>query len=225
MRLPALLPTTAALLALACLRIAGASSPTLADLSVSPASHPGAPLPGWSVTNSVPATNEITFEQFLGEVAQANLDYAAQRYNVAIAKAALAIAKEFPNPTLNLGGAKDARNWDRTLPDRNGSLVSQRMAEPLSVGLEQPIEYFGKRKWRIQVADHTYRAAAATLEDFLRNLKLDAAAAYAEALATQRTLEQQRKAADYLDQLVLAQRRRLEAGDISETDLTQSRVR
>ena len=74
------------------------------------------------------------------------------------------------------------------------------------------------------VADHAYRAAAATLEDFLRNLKLDATAAYAEALATQRTLEQQRKAADYLSQLVLAQQRRSPGGDIGETDLTQSRV-
>ena len=55
------------------------------------------------VTNSIPATNEITLDEFLNEVAAANLDYAAQRYNVDIAKAAVAIAKEFPNPNLNLG--------------------------------------------------------------------------------------------------------------------------
>ncbi len=176
------------------------------------------------VTNSVPGTNELTFERFLNQVAQANLDYAAQRYNVAIAKAAIAIAKEFPNPTLNLLGAKDMRNWNRYLPDANGNMVSQAMPQPLGVGIEQPIEYFGKRKWRARVADHAYRAASATLEDFARNLKLDAAAAYAEALATQRTYEQQRQAAEYLSQLVLAQRRRLEAGDVGETDLIQSRV-
>jgi cobalt-zinc-cadmium efflux system outer membrane protein len=224
MKRPYSLFVVASLLALVCLPVAGGSPDAVADRVMVPTNGPGTPRPGWVVTNSVPATNEISFEGFLDEVAQANLDYAAQRYNVAIAKAALAIAREFPNPILNLGGAKDVRNWDRSLPDQNGRLVSQSVSEPLSVGIVQPIEYFSKRKWRVQVADHAYRAAAATLEDFLRNLKLDASAAFAEALATQRTLEQQRKAADYLGQLVLAQQRRFQSGDISETDFTQSRV-
>ncbi|MGO8675776.1 MAG: TolC family protein [Limisphaerales bacterium] len=186
--------------------------------------RPGAPLAGWVVTNSIPATNEITWREFLNETAAANLDYAAQRYNVDIAKAAIAIAREFPNPTLNLNGAKDARNWNRNLPGENGRLVSQAMPEPMGVGLDQTIEYFGKRKWRVRVAGHAHRAAAATLEDFLRQLKLDASAAFVDALATQRALEQERQAASYLSQLVVAQRRRLSAGDIGETDLTQSRV-
>lgn len=186
--------------------------------------NPAAPSPAWVVTNSLPATNDITLPEFLNEVAAANLDYAAQRYNVDIAKAAVAIAKEFPNPTLSLNGGKDVRNWNRKLPDENGRLVSQTMPEPVGIGIDQPIEYFGKRKWRIRSADHAYRAAAASLEDFLRNLKLDASAAFVEALAAQRTLEQQRDAADYLSRLVVAQRQRLKAGDIGETDVTQSRV-
>jgi cobalt-zinc-cadmium efflux system outer membrane protein len=53
---------------------------------------------------------------------------------------------------------------------------------------------------------------------------LDASEAYITALATQRTLEQQRKTTDYLNQLVATQKHRFHAGDISETDLTQSRV-
>jgi cobalt-zinc-cadmium efflux system outer membrane protein len=92
------------------------------------------------------------------------------------------------------------------------------------VGLDQTIEYFGKRKWRIRTADQAYRAAAATLEDFLRNLKLDASEAFVTALATQRTLEQQRKTTEYLNQLVATQKHRFQAGDIAETDFTQARV-
>ena len=114
----------------------------------------------------------------------------AQRYNVDIAKAAVAIAKEFPNPTLNLGHSRDLRFHG-----------SQALPEPAGVGLDQTFEYSGKRKWRIRTADQAYRAAAATLEDFLRNLKLDASEAYVAALAAQRTLEQQRKTTDYLHQL------------------------
>jgi cobalt-zinc-cadmium efflux system outer membrane protein len=186
--------------------------------------RPSAALTSWIVTNSVPATNEITFVEFLNEVAEKNLDYAAQRYNVDIAKADIAIAKEFPNPNLNLNGGKDVRNWYRKLPDASGRLVSQTMPEPVGIGIDQTIEYYGKRKWRVRVADQAHRAAADTLEDFLRNLKLDASAAFVEALAAQRALEQQREAAGYLSQLVAAQRLRFEAGDIGETDLTQSRV-
>lgn len=203
--------------------IAASLSLPVCKTTANPA-NPAAPSSAWVVTNSLPATNDIALPEFLNEVAAANLDYAAQRYNVDIAKAAVAIAKEFPNPTLSLSGGKDVRNWSRKLPDENGRLVSQTMPEPVGIGIDQPIEYFGKRKWRIRTADHAYRAAAASLEDFLRNLKLDASAAFVEALATQRTLEQQRDAADYLSRLVVAQRQRLKAGDIGETDVTQSRV-
>jgi cobalt-zinc-cadmium efflux system outer membrane protein len=132
---------------------------------------------------------------------------------VDIAKAAVAIAREFPNPNLNLGDGRDVRFHG-----------SQALPEPASLGLDQTVEYAGKRKWRIRTADQAYRAAAATLEDFLRNLKVDAAEAFVTALAAQRTLEQQRRTTDYLHQLVAAQKHRFDAGDISETDLTQSRV-
>jgi len=175
--------------------------------------NPAAPLATWIVTNSIPATNEIGFVDFLNEVAVGNLDYAAQRYNVDIAKAAVAIAREFPNPNLNLGDGRDLRFHG-----------AQALPEPASVGIDQTIEYFGKRKWRIRTADQAYHAAAATLEDFLRNLKLDASEAFVTALAAQRTLEQQRKTTDYINQLVATQKHRFDAGDIAETDLTQSRV-
>ncbi len=182
-------------------------------LADSASTNPAAPLADWVVTNSVSATNGITFNDFLNEVAVANLDYAAQRYNVDIAKAAVAIAKEFPNPNLNLGDSRDLRFHG-----------SQALPQPAGIDVDQPVEYFGKRKWRIRTADHAYRAAAATLEDFLRNLKLDASEAFVGALAAQRTLEQQRTATDYLNRLVAAQHHRFNAGDITETDLTQSRV-
>jgi len=186
--------------------------------------NPGAPLSTWVVTNSFPATNEINFREFLSEVLAANLDYAAQRYNVDIAWAAVAIAKEFPNPTMSLSGNRDMRFNGVYRRDQNGRLIEQTEPESRSVGIDQTIEYFGKRKWRRRVADQAYRAAAATLDDFLCNLRLDASKAYVAALSTQRTLEQQLKAADYLSRLVIAQGHRLNAGDIGETDFTQSRV-
>ncbi|MGA2870156.1 MAG: TolC family protein [Verrucomicrobiota bacterium] len=181
--------------------------------------NPAAPLATWVVANSIPATNEITLDEFLNEVASANLDYAAQRYNVDIAKAAVAIAREFQNPTLNLGDNHELRFAGRYV---NG--VDQSEPEALNIGLSQTIPIGGKRKWGIRMATQNYHSAAATLDDFVRNLKLNASEAFIGALAAQRELEQQRKTTDYLRQLVSVQDHRFTAGDIGETDLTQSRV-
>src|SRR6202048_3430562 len=51
-------------------------------------------------TDSGPS-RKITLAGFLSKVAAANLDYAAQRYNVSIAKALIAAAKVSPNPTVS----------------------------------------------------------------------------------------------------------------------------
>jgi outer membrane protein, heavy metal efflux system len=185
----------------------------------SSSTSPAAPLATWIVTNSIPATNEITLDEFLNEVAEANLDYAAQRYNVDIAKAAVAIAREFQNPTLNLGDSHELRYAGRYV---NG--VDQSEPEAYSIGLSQTIPLGGKRKWGIRMATQNYHSAAATLDDFVRNLKLNASEAFVGALAAQRELEQQIKTTDYLRQLVTVQDHRFKAGDIGETDLTQSRV-
>ena len=188
-------------------------------LADSTSTNPAAPLASWLVTNSIPATNEITLDEFLNEVAEANLDYAAQRYNVDIAKAAVAIAREFQNPTLNLGDSHELRFAGRYV---NG--VDQSEPEALNVGIAQTIPIGGKRKWGIRMATQNYHSAAATLDDFVRNLKLNASEAFVGALAAQRELEQQHKTTDYLRQLVAVQDHRFKAGDIGETDLTQSRV-
>src|SRR5947207_11829343 len=88
----------------------------------SSASLAGTPPATWAVTNSVPATNEISFADFLNELVAANLDYAAQRYNVSIAQAAVAAAKEFQNPTLQLNGGRDVTHSGRErMPDTAGA--------------------------------------------------------------------------------------------------------
>ena len=186
--------------------------------------NPAAPPASWQIMPSTSASREITFDEFLREVISANLDYAAQRYNVDIVKADAAAARLWPNPTLALGVSRDLTFHNKFAFDENGNLVSQRLAETRSVGLTQTLDLAGKRRWRIRTADQTYRAAAASLEDFLRNLKLDATAAFTQALVTRATVEQQRKAAGYLADLVQAQRARFDKGDLSEADYLQSRL-
>jgi cobalt-zinc-cadmium efflux system outer membrane protein len=167
----------------------------------------------WIVTNSVATTNEITFEQFLNEVAASNLDYAAQRYNVSIAQAAIAAAKEFPNPTLQLSGGRDVTHSGH-----------EEMPSTFGAALTQTLEVGGKRKYRVLSARQAYAAAASTVEDFLRNLKLDAAEAFADALSTSSSAQQKRESAQYLSKLADAQRERRRLGDISQAEMLQAQV-
>lgn len=185
---------------------------------------PATLLPSWQVVPSAPVTREITFDEFMSEVLAANLDYAAQRYNVDLAKADAAAARLWPNPTLTLNANRDLTFHGKVALGINGNHVSQTLPESRALGLTQTLDLAGKRRWRTRTADQTYRAAAANLEDFLRNLKLDATAAFAAALATRTTVEQQRQAAGYLADLVQAQRVRFEKGDRSEADYLQSRL-
>ena len=178
-----------------------------------PPARVAAPSATWVVTNSVPATNEITFGEFLTEVTAANLDYAAQRYNVSIAEAAIAAAKEFQNPILQLSGGRDVTHTG-----------SERLPSTAGAALTQTIALGGKRKYRILAARQSYAAAAATLDGFLRNLRLDAAAAFADALALSRSAEQKSQSAGFLSHLAETQRARRRAGDISEAEMLQTQV-
>jgi cobalt-zinc-cadmium efflux system outer membrane protein len=169
--------------------------------------------PQAAVKYSFVRTNEITFDQFLNEVASANLDYAAQRYNVSIAQAGIAAAREFPNPVLQVNSGSDITHSGREkLPSNvGGSLV-------------QTLELGGKRKYRILAARRSFAATASTLEDFLRNLKLDAATAFADALSSSRSAAQKRASAKDLTHLADTQRQRRQLGDISEADMLQAQV-
>jgi outer membrane protein, heavy metal efflux system len=184
----------------------------------------GAPSSKWTVAPSTPATEELTYEAFIREVVEANLDYAAQQFNVDIAQAQLAAAKLLPNPSLGLDGTRDLTFHNRHGSGTDDKPALLRQVESRSIGITQTVELGGKRKWRTRVADQNYRAAAATVDDFLRNLKIDASEAFAEALRTQNVVDQLRVAAGYLSDLTKAQEARFRSGDIGAADLTQTRL-
>ncbi|GAA0704675.1 TolC family protein [Dokdonella soli] len=184
----------------------------------------GAPLDSWKVDASEPAEQSLSWPTFIHEVLEANLDYAAARYNVDMAAADAAAARLLPNPTLSLNGNRDLTFHDKIGIGNDGRPARLRQVESKTYGLDEVIETGGKRKWRTKVADQTLRAAAATLDDFLRNLKLDAASAYADTLAAQDNVDRLRIAAGFLADLSRAQEHRYSAGDIGKPDLTQTRL-
>ena len=155
----------------------------------------------------------IKLEDYLAKVAASNLSYAAQRYNVSIAETAIAAAKLFQNPVLQFSNAKD-QTHNR----------SQALAGYYQTSISQTFEMGGKRTKRWLVARKNYAATASTLQSFLQNLRLDASAAYADAIAMGRVASQFQRTATLLQELLKAQEERQKAGDISDVDLLQTRV-
>lgn len=164
---------------------------------------------GHTTPNSSGA-RKITLAEFLNKVAAANLDYAAQRYNVSIAKAQIVAAEVSPNPTVSFSYLAD--------------VSVQNQPYIYTGGISQTIEMGGKRGSRIAVARRNYLTVAATLEDFFRTLRGTAAGAFIDAITDRMIVEQKRSSYEALDKLATTNQKRFEAGDIDEVDANQTRV-
>jgi len=161
-------------------------------------------------------TVEMTLSAYLKAVADSNLGYAAQRYNVSIAQAQLAEARVFlPNPQAQFGYSGDVTRG-RPRNDRESTIKSG--------GFSQTIELGGKRGDRMEAARHGLLAASATLDDFWRNLRASAASAFVTARANQMIAERMKQSSASFDRVAEATARRLKEGDVGEVDAVQARV-
>jgi len=160
-------------------------------------------------TNATPEARPLGLRPFLAEVEKTNLDLAANRFNIPIAEAQIAIAKVFPDPEVS-GGLSP-------LNDQGAPLT-------VSVGLSQTIELGGKRGARIEEANRGKSLAEAQLEDFFQNLRVSAANAFIDALAAREALDRKRKTLESVEKLVAANEQRLRAGDIGHAALLQVKV-
>jgi cobalt-zinc-cadmium efflux system outer membrane protein len=192
-----------------------AAATALAGLG--PSSTPGCLPGGFARAEAAPLvpTNVrgrgVHFPEYLALVGRANLDLAAERANVPIAVAQIAMAKVFPDPALTAGlAAIDVSN--------------QGAPTASSVGVSETIELGGKRAARVAVAEAGAAGASTALEDFMRGLRATAANAFVDSLATRLVLDRKRLTLDRLERLVGVNEQRLRAGDIGEVALTQSRV-
>ncbi|MBS1619903.1 MAG: TolC family protein [Bacteroidetes bacterium] len=156
----------------------------------------------------------IKLEDYLAKVAASNLAYASQRYNVSVAEAMIMASKVFKNPELQIGQMQDVTNAGTT----------QQLPGFYSAFITQTLELGGKRRERQLVARKNYAAVSSSLQSFLQNLRLDASATYAEAIAMGQVASQFQRTATLLRDLLQAQQERQKAGDISDVDLLQTRV-
>jgi cobalt-zinc-cadmium efflux system outer membrane protein len=153
---------------------------------------------------------KLRLNEFITAVAEGNIELAAQRYNVSIAKAQFVAARVSPNPTVSFAGTRDVSNKQQ--PNTEGGSLSQ------------TIEIGGKRHFRVSVATKNLLAVSSTLEDFFRTLRGTAASAFVDAVSTDMIVQQKRRAFESLNRLADLNHLRFQQGDIPEVDYNQALV-
>lgn len=153
----------------------------------------------------------LGLDDYLGLVGRANLDLAAQRYNVPIAQAQVTLARTFPEPTLSGGIA----GYDIRF---SGAPTT------FELGISEEIELGGKRKNRRIAAEHAAVGAKDDLDDFVRTLRGQAAGAFVDALAARLVLERKQRTFDTLTKLVEKNEDSRRAGNIGDLPVIQAKV-
>ena len=148
---------------------------------------------------SAKAQQSITFEKYLLEVANNNLEYLSQQYNVKIADAEIIIQKMFLDPELTF----------------------EAVDEVFSLELGYTLE-LGKRTSRVSLAKTQAEIEALALEWFFNELRGEAADAYLDAVLQRELLEVKRSSYEYMMQLSEYDSLRYKIGEISENDARQT---
>ncbi|MDD4114925.1 MAG: TolC family protein [Massilibacteroides sp.] len=153
----------------------------------------------------------LTFNDYLNNVKNSNIDYLVEKYNVDIAEANLKASKVFPDPELSVGYSNN-QNWDL------------QMGYGVDAALSYTLELGGKRGARIKVARTEKEMSGFLLEDYFRNLRADATIVFLSALKQKGLYEIQKSSYDQMLKLAKADSLRFRLGAIMEVDARQSQL-
>ena len=153
----------------------------------------------------------LTYEEYMKNVREKNIEYIVEKYNVSIAEANAQAAKVMPDPELSF--AYD-NNQDRTM----------QMGQSYSAELGYTLELGGKRSARIAVARSEQQMSEALVEDFFRNLRADATLCYLEALKQKQLTDIAYSSYQSMNELAHGDSLRHALGEIAEVDAMQSRL-
>lgn len=134
------------------------------------------PLVASILTKYHNAQDGLTPVELIERALQANGELVAVRIEIEKAKARLQQARLRPNPTLEL-------------EQSSGRLLGSGGDGEFSVGASLPLELYGRRKSRIELAEIEIRAREAEVANFERRVAGEVLLNYAEALAALREIE------------------------------------
>jgi outer membrane protein, heavy metal efflux system len=175
-------------------------------------------LIGCAAPALVRAQQALTIDQAVNEAIDKNLSLVAERWNLAVADAALVTAGLRPNPVLS--GSADHLDWLGTgFNDLNGAGPAE-----YALRVDMPFERGRKRELRMELAASAKSVAEAQLADTVRRLKLDVTLAAIDVLEARAKLLLARQNLESLERLVDLNTRRLTSGALAPLEVTRSRV-
>ncbi|TXH04810.1 MAG: TolC family protein [Nevskiaceae bacterium] len=161
---------------------------------------------------------QLTLENATWQMLESNPQLDQARGALAGARADRLTAGERPNPTLSFNSSSyNLRNGLGS-----GDAWHKRLDSILRV--DQTIERGNKRGLRLDATAAGIDGAESDYRELVRQLRLAVAGAYYDLLRAQQRLDLSQQLAELQHQTEAAARRRLEAGDIAESDLARIRV-
>ena len=160
-------------------------------------------------TQTVNAQRILTYNEYIKNVREKNIEYIAEKYNVAIVKAQT--AKPMPDPELSFSYEN---NQDKML----------KMGQMYAAELSYTLELGGKYGARIAVAQSEEEVAEALVEDYFRNLRADATLCYLEALKQKHLVKLALSSYQSMKNLARVDSLRYALGEIAEVDAMQTRL-
>lgn len=160
-------------------------------------------------TSSVPPT--MTFADFFAVVMQRHLPLLAARHEIDIASARTILARAIPDIDLTVAGFD---NNDRRFQTGYG----------FSVQLATTIELGGKRTARMNLAQSEEAYVRASITDYIRNLRTEAALAFVDAARWYQLLDVRTATWHSMRSIADADSIRAVLGSLSNLDATQSRL-
>lgn len=152
----------------------------------------------------------ISYNNYIEQVREKNIAYAAEKLNISIADADIRSASVFNDPNLSV---EYANNDDQRM--QMGQGVSAEISKTFSAG---------KRNARIDLAKSEKEMTAALLEDYFRTLRADATIAYFEALKQTELYNLKQNSYQSIAELAQADSLKFALGKITEVDALQSRI-
>lgn len=151
----------------------------------------------------------MTYEQYNRLVAERNVLYLAEKYNIDRATALLQASKVFNDPEISVSYGNN-QDWDI------------RMGQSVEVGLSINPDLAGVRRARIAVAGNEKEITEASVAAYLCNLRMEAAQAWAEAWKLRESCNVLEESAKDMQQIAGSDSLRLSVGDIGPADARQS---
>ncbi|UCJ06287.1 TolC family protein [Chitinophaga pendula] len=157
------------------------------------------------------ARKPLGYAEYLSLIAQHNLNYAAEQFNVNIAAANVEAAKVFSDPSV-------AFNYN------NNEHWIKQLGYGIGGTLNYTLELGGKRRARIQLANNQLLLVQYQLQDYFQRLRAEATLAYLEAIKQQRLLYVNMDSYNTMRRLAVADSVRFRLGAIMASDARQSKL-